>query len=150
MFECQHQRATLFTYPLLFSDKERRPLGVILDESNNTRFKTQRVRHRISIRDSKAARGAEIEGETKGRPPHLGAEQVGKTAGRQERHFRRLVERIRRSSDARMASRTVLTRGSRRRIGAGPGLRRFTDRRTSAPRARILATPVKASPAIPR
>ena len=39
-FESQ-QRATLFTYPLLFSDKERWPLGVILDESNNTGFKTQ-------------------------------------------------------------------------------------------------------------
>ena len=51
MFESQHQRATLFTYPLLFSDKERWPLGVILDESNNTGFKTQRVRHRISIQD---------------------------------------------------------------------------------------------------
>jgi hypothetical protein len=49
VFEPQRQRATLLTYPLLFSDEERRPLGVILDESNNTRVKTQSVSHRIQL-----------------------------------------------------------------------------------------------------
>ena len=56
MFESQRQRATLFTDPLLFSDEERRPLAVILDESNNARFKTQRVRHRIQFKTVKVNR----------------------------------------------------------------------------------------------
>jgi len=53
VFQVQRERPTRLAYSLPFRSEERRPASVVLDEPDDTRFKTEGVSDRLAQREGR-------------------------------------------------------------------------------------------------